>query len=346
VLGVLRHIKALLPDADPYFAWANVEFVAPDGSVNEVDLLVLTPSGLHLLELKHWQGEISGDGTEWVVRSNGRTRRTENPLILANRKAKRLASLLKHYGQQSGKRTKIPFIRAAIFHHATNMRARLDEVGRQWVYGLQANRQSGLPGILPLLTQQPTDQHALVDRTRAREIVGLVDGAGIRPSIADRTVLQLLLNPKSYAEGPGWQDYLAVHKLDATVVRRVRFYLTSKASPDDRDIIQRAAEREFRLLQGIHHPGLAHATDLVDHEFGPAVIFEHDPDAVRFDHWLAEHSERLTVEDRPRSPAHQISRKQVRHGLTHEYYIAALSSPRRYEKHRSPIRIVFPAPHQ
>jgi serine/threonine protein kinase len=295
----LRHIKTLLPDADPYFAWANVEFVAPDGSVNEVDLLVLTPSGLHLLELKHWQGEISGDGSQWVVRSpNGHTRRTDNPLILANRKAKRLASLLQHYGQQSGKRVRVPFIRAAIFLHAANTRARLDEVGRQWVYGLQTDRHSGLPGILTMLTQQPTDQRDLVDRARAREIVGLVDGAGIRPSIADRTVLQLLLNPKLYAEGQGWQDYLAGHKLDTSVVRRVRFYLTSKASPDDRDTIQRAAEREFRLLQGIHHPGIAHATDLVDHEFGPAVIFEHDPDAVRFDHWLAEHGDRLTVEDR------------------------------------------------
>jgi hypothetical protein len=32
----LRHVKILLPDADPYFAWANVEFVFTDGSVNEV----------------------------------------------------------------------------------------------------------------------------------------------------------------------------------------------------------------------------------------------------------------------------------------------------------------------
>jgi hypothetical protein len=230
----LRHIKMLLPDADPYHAWANVEFVAPDGSVNEVDLLVLTPSGLHLLELKHWQGEISGDGSQWVVRSpSGRTRRTDNPLILANRKARRLASLLQHYGQQSGKQVKVPFIRATVFLHAANMRVRLDEVGRQWVCGLQTSH-SGLPGILTLLTQQPTDRRDLVDRARAREIVGLVDGAGIRPSIADRTVLQLLLNPKPYAEGPGWQDYLAGHKVDTSVVRRVRFYLTSRASPDDR----------------------------------------------------------------------------------------------------------------
>ncbi|MFC0532818.1 BREX system serine/threonine kinase PglW [Phytohabitans kaempferiae] len=295
----LRHVKILLPDTDPYFAWANVEFLAPDSSMNEVDLLVVTPSGLQLVELKHWQGEISGDGVRWRIRSpNGNTRITDNPLILANRKAKRLASLLEHYNRQSPRRVRVPFVRAAIFLHAHGMRARLDEVGRQHVYGLANDARSGLPSILELLTKQPTDSRDLVDRTRAREIVALIEAAGIRPSVADRTIGQLLLQPKPYAEGMGWQDFLADHKIDTSLVRRVRFYLTSKASADDRDIIQRAAEREFRLLQGIHHPGIAHATDLVDHEFGPAVVFEHDRDAVRLDHWLAEQGDKLTLEQR------------------------------------------------
>lgn len=296
----LRHIKLLLPDTDPYFAWANVEFVAPDSSINEVDLLVLTPSGLHLVELKHWQGEIvSGDGMRWRVRSlTGRPRWEDNPLILANRKAKRLASLLEHYRNQSGRNIRVPFIRPAVFLHAPNLRVNLDEVGRQHVYGLATNPKSGLPSINELLTRKPVDARDLIDRTRAREIVELVKGAGIRPSVANRTINQLRLDTEPYAEGPGWQDYLARHKLDDRLVRRVRFYLTSKVGADEREIVQRAAQREFRLLLGIHHPGIAHATDLVDHEFGPAVIFEHDADAVRFDHWLAEHGDQLTLEQR------------------------------------------------
>ncbi|NJC84890.1 BREX system serine/threonine kinase PglW [Planosporangium mesophilum] len=295
----LHHLKTLLPDSDPYHAWANVEFVGTDSSLNEVDLLVLTPSGLHLLELKHWQGEIAGNGTQWTVRSpSGRLRYEDNPLLLANRKAKRLASLLEHYGRQSGKRVRIPYVRAAIFLHAPNTTVRLDEVGKQRVYGLHTDSRSGLPSIYDLLIQQPTDQRDAVDRTRAREIVSLIEGCGIRPSIADRTVQGILLQPKPFAEGPGWQDYLGGHKVETDIVRRVRFYLTSKASVDDRELIRRAAEREFRLLQGIYHPGIAHAIDLVDHEYGPAVIFEHDEDAVRLDHWLAEYGERLTLEQR------------------------------------------------
>lgn len=295
----LRQIKTLLPDADPYFAWANVEFVAVDGSINEVDLLVLTPSGLHVIELKHWQGEISGDGSHWRIRRpNGRTRSADNPLILANRKAKRLAGLLAQYNGQAAKRVKVPFVRAAVFLHAPGMRTHLDQVGRQWVYGLPGDSRSGLPSILNLLTQQPTDQRDLVDRARAREIVALIDGTGIRPSVAGRTIGQLLLHPKPYAEGRGWQDYLADHTIQTDLLYRVRFYLTSKVGADERDVIQRAAEREFRLLVGIHHPGIAHATDLVDHELGPAVIFEHDRDSVRLDHWLAEHGDQLTLEQR------------------------------------------------
>jgi serine/threonine protein kinase len=297
----LAHIKALLPDADPYFAWANVEFVASDSSINEIDLLVLTPSGLHLLELKHWQGEISGDGIRWEIRSpNGRVRYEDNPLILANKKARRLANVLEHYQRQSGRRARVPFIRAAVFLHAPGSRSRLDEFGRQRIYGLHDDPRSGLPSILDLLTQQPTGQRDIIDRARAREIIAMIEACGIRPSVAGRTVQGLLLQPRPYAEGPGWQDYLAGHKIDTSLVRRVRFYLTSKASADERDVIARAAEREFRLLQGIHHPGIVHATDLVHHELGPAVIFEHDPDSVRFDHWLAQRHAQLTLEQRLR----------------------------------------------
>ncbi len=42
----LLELARYLPDADPFHVWANVEFVAGDSSVNEIDALVLTRSGL------------------------------------------------------------------------------------------------------------------------------------------------------------------------------------------------------------------------------------------------------------------------------------------------------------
>ncbi|HEX5542064.1 MAG TPA: BREX system serine/threonine kinase PglW [Micromonospora sp.] len=294
----LRELASYLPDADPYHVWANVEFVGTDGSINEVDALVLTPSGLFLLELKHWQGEICGDGSQWLRRlPNSRLIPEDNPYILANRKAKRLASLIRHYARQQRRKGQAPYIGAAVFLHARNMRADLDAIGRQQVYGLDGH-DSGLPSLKELLFARPRNPEHLVDAERARQIVELMRGAKFRPSVADRKVGQLLLYPRSFAEGIGWQDYLAGHALDTSLVRRVRFYLTSRAAEDEVPAIRRAAEREFRLLQGIHHPGIARAHDLVEHPWGPAVVFDHEQEWVRLDQWLARRGERLTLAQR------------------------------------------------
>lgn len=296
----LRELASYLPDIDPYHVWANVEFVGTDGSINEVDALVLTPSGLYVLELKHWQGEITGDGTQWVRRlPKGRLLPEDNPYILANRKAKRLAGLIRFYARQQGKQRLAPFVGAAVFLHARNLRSKLDEIGRQHVYGLDGyETESRLTSLRELLLARPRHANRLVDAARARQIVELVRGAKIRPSVAERKVGQLLLHPRPFAEGIGWQDFLAGHIMDTALVRRVRFYLTSRAPSEDVAAIRRAARREFRLLQGIHHPGIARSSDLVDHQWGPAVVFDHQEAWVRFDQWLVQHGDQLTLAQR------------------------------------------------
>ncbi|WP_244871087.1 BREX system serine/threonine kinase PglW [Catellatospora sp. IY07-71] len=291
----LRELASYLPDADPFHVWANVEFVGTDGSINEVDALVLTPSGLYVLELKHWQGDISGSGTQWVRRMpNGRLTPEDSPYILANRKAKRLAGLIRFYARKQGKEALAPFVGTAVFLHARDLRTRLDELGRQGVYGLDGNA-SGLDSLKAFLLASPVKQQALIDPQRGRQIIELVKGAKIRPSVADRRIGQLILHPQPFAEGVGWQDFLAGHSMNTSVVRRVRFYLTSRAAEEDVPVIRRAADREFRLLQGINHPGISHPVDLVDHAFGPAVVFDHTPDSIRLDQWLVQRERKLTL---------------------------------------------------
>ena len=211
----LRELAAYLPDADPFHVWANVEFVGTDGSINEIDALVLTPSGLCILELKHWQGELSGDGTQWVRRPpHGRLTPEDNPYILANRKAKRLAGLIKHYARRQGREAAGPFVGAAVFLHARDFRSRLDAIGRQHVYGLDGVRLGAAePQGLSAGATQPT-RHTSIDAARGREIVELVKGAKIRPSVANRRIGQLILHGRPLAEGVGWQDFLAGHQLD------------------------------------------------------------------------------------------------------------------------------------
>ena len=59
--SALAYLKSVIPDREPYRAWANAEFIGGDGSVNEIDLLLIAPAGVVLVEVKSWSGVLSGD---------------------------------------------------------------------------------------------------------------------------------------------------------------------------------------------------------------------------------------------------------------------------------------------
>ena len=99
----LDFLRDNLPDHEPWRAWSNFEFIDDEGRVNEVDALVLTPAGLILTEVKSQQGNVRGDAHSWTWRTEGREFTTDNPLPLANRKAKRLASVLRRQEALGGR---------------------------------------------------------------------------------------------------------------------------------------------------------------------------------------------------------------------------------------------------
>ncbi len=164
----LAFLKERLPDHEPYRAWANFEFLL-DGSIGEVDVLVVSPKGVFLVEIKSWPGVVRGDAVE----------------------------------------------------------------------------------------------------------------------------LKELLD-----EGPGYQDFAAVHPRSEHAHRRVRIYGTPDADPLQREQITRAAQREFELLAPVQHPGIVHAMDLHEHELGPALVFERDPTEIRLDHYLDQRGSSLSLFDR------------------------------------------------
>lgn len=57
--AALDYLKHTIPVGEPYRAWANAEFLGADGSVNEVDLLLITPAGITVLEVKSWSGMVA-----------------------------------------------------------------------------------------------------------------------------------------------------------------------------------------------------------------------------------------------------------------------------------------------
>jgi hypothetical protein len=59
----LQAIRERLPDAEPWRAWSNFTFTANTGHVREVDLLVVTPNGVQMVELKDWHGTVARRAT-------------------------------------------------------------------------------------------------------------------------------------------------------------------------------------------------------------------------------------------------------------------------------------------
>ena len=83
----LDMIKEILPEASPYRAWTNFEFMDTNGQWHEVDALVLGRRRLHLVELKAYTGIITGGNEKnWTILSMGGKQRTQrSPLLLTRR---------------------------------------------------------------------------------------------------------------------------------------------------------------------------------------------------------------------------------------------------------------------
>lgn len=286
--AALAYLKEIIPDREPYRAWANAEFLGQDGSVNEVDLLLITPRGMTVLEVKSWSGTLVGDAGTWQQTHRAAV---DNPVIGATRKARKLKSLLQ--AQSVLRARRIPWIDAAVFLSDPGLEVKLRPEGRAHVYGPQG--QAALENIADYLNEDgPVD--AGLSKLLGRAI-GL---AGIRMSQRSRTVGSFRLDMPAYQEGPGWQDFVGHHQVIADdPARRIRIYLASGAeSQSERRELVRAAEREYRSLRGIDYPGIAAPTDFVEHDLGPALIFPYDDTLIRLDRFLGQHGRDLPVDDR------------------------------------------------
>ena len=339
----LSFVRRKFPEHEPYRAWANFEFIADDGSINEVDLLVFTPMGFFLVEIKSRPGRVFGDAGTWTWETDGKLSTVDNPLITANLKAKKLRSLLQQQ-RACQKKGQIPFIEPLVFCSAPELNCELQGNARLRVC-LRDKEPAGdtpaRPGVIaavirrecPGLEPTPRGTH---DRPMARVVSQAMEQAGIRPSQRHRKVSDYVLE-QLIGEGPGYQDWQASHVQVPDSKRRVRLYLVrAGTSVEDRRMIERAALREFQLLEMLSHPGILRAHGFTEHEVGPALIFEHDPLGVRLDHYLIQNKDKLSIDTRlelVRQIAEVISfahdKKVVHRALCPQsILVTGLSSPR------------------
>jgi serine/threonine protein kinase len=288
----LEFVRKCFPAHEPYQAWSNFEFTADDGSLNEVDLLVFTPQGFFLIEIKSRPGQLSGDQGTWIWDDGYRRVVSDNPLRLANTKAKRLKSLLEK--QKACRNVKLPFLEALVFCSAPNLRCDLEGVARYRVcLRDEKSPQSKRPGIMgailrrecPGLEPTPRTPH---DRPLIKAIRVAMEEAGIRASQRSRKVGDYTLE-KVLEQGVGYQDWEASHVKLERNKRRIRLYLVQPgATPEERATINRVASREYQILEALQHPNILRTYLLTDYESGPALIFEHEENAIRLDHYLAQ----------------------------------------------------------
>ena len=192
----LDFVRERFPSYEPWRAWSLFEFLALDGSVNEVDLLVYAPFGFFLVEIKSRPGRVTGDAGTWTWETDGRLRSTDNPLKLVNFKAKKLADLLNH--QSAAKRGgRVPFIEPLVFLSAPDLKCDLADTARLRVCLRDrdaADGRSPHPGILAALRSRDCPGldrlpgRAQLDRPTGKIVARAIEQAGIRQSNRQRKV--------------------------------------------------------------------------------------------------------------------------------------------------------------
>jgi serine/threonine protein kinase len=289
-----------LPDGEPWHAWSNFEFIDDEGKVNEVDVLVLAPAGLFLIEIKSRPGIVRGDAHTWTWTTDGREYSYDNPVYLANRKSKRLASLLRKQPSFVKARERMPWVEPAIFLSAKELKCQLEGPAQAKTYLRGRPQHPEDDGIVAALHAIPTVGAIAaqrVDAKQAKAIVRAMAEAGIRPSAKHRQVGDYRLG-SLLAEGVNYQDWSAKH-VSVDTKRRIRIYSYSKASTADaRQSLARQAKREFQILEGIDHPGILKVLDYKDTELGPALVFEPDNGASRLDHFVQRKHAELDIGQR------------------------------------------------
>lgn len=298
----LDHVRRLMPNAEPYRAWTTFSFTAASGRVNECDLLIAVPGGLYLVELKGHPGHAVNNGDTWTFRQEGSRRMLtlRNPLHLIDLKSKELKSRLKWAAGQLGIETrKVPFVEPAIFLSAAGLRSDLDEVQRARVYG-RDEKCDGLPWVWrDLLNKPPERESRRVTAEFSRDILPkLLDKIGIRVSTSHlRFGDDWSLGPEPLDAGRTWEDRLAERRGIVREEGRVRIYLTERQATDEaKQSVERAARREYQVLQGIAHRGIAQAVEIKTHQGGPAILFRHRAADLRLDSYLAVYEDVLTPE--------------------------------------------------
>jgi serine/threonine protein kinase len=294
----LDHIKNALDALPiPYYARQCFSFTGPNGAVRECDLLIAVPAGFFLLELKAHRGKARNSGQTWSFDGDGTI---SNPLHLTDQKSKELKGQLKRV--LGGDKVDVPFLDAAVFLSAPDLVCEFDQIQRAKVYGREGLKaQTSLDEIVSNLLNRAPQPHRRTPQSFYESLPKLLGRIGVATIRSERHAGVYRLEPKSLASGPTWQDFLATNPhLAGDHPRRVRVYLSAQgATEEDRRSMRLAAEREYKGLIGIAHPGIVGVeTVAAVEDLGPAVVLKHGRNWQRLSQFMATDGKWRPLEDR------------------------------------------------
>lgn len=295
--AALNKLRDLLPDDGVTTAWVNVTFVDNQGGFNEVDVLLLTKNGLFVVELKGWHGTVLVKPNRWF--QNGKD--MGNPPVANNNKAKRLSGLLQGVTVKHAAGFKLPFVRSVMVLHGANsnvvVQGKIEGLTTLDGYSVSL-KGDGVPFSI-FLASPATYADDLVNEAKAKQIRAVIAAADLKPTPKTRKVGDYdLADADPLGDDEEWTDLLATHPITKDR-RRIRVFKVPRgASKEMASDIQRHALREYRLTNGISHPGITRPLDYVDSDVGPALVFAYDEREQSLTDYLTEHAATLSLEDR------------------------------------------------
>lgn len=304
----LTAFRDLLPEDGITKAWVNLTFIDGNGRTGEIDVLLLSPVGFFVVELKGWHGIVSGTTQRWEQHSSTTgvlMRSHPNPLIGADSKAKRLSSLLKDYAPNHDARRELPFVKSLVVMHGADSQLNLvDPRARTGVLTLDGFRvtsppEHGIPELTAFLARPPADHRDDITPHRAHVLKAIIEHAGFLPTPKTRMYGQYAVTDSTpISEGPSWHDVLVQHPA-VKLQRRLRIFdVPTKSSQEDRLRLEQDAQRELSLTLGLSHEGIAVPLEYLNTESGPALVFSHDDAEIPLTDYLAANAARLTMDDR------------------------------------------------
>ena len=301
----LDYLRKQIPDSEEWHVWPGFDFIASGGAIYEVDALVLSPVGLWLVEIKSHPGKFTSEEGLWVFEHESRRRTIDNPVVLTNNKAKCIKGLIQSH--LSNRRLKMPWVTPVVFCAGHPLKYKLKSHEEAYV-ALREDNIAVSHGSATGIVQAMTNGDIPGVSRNLSNLVSAQDRGGVLRALEDMVRKNVLRSASSIQkvgdyklkelldEGAGYQDWLAEHQSLKTQKRRIRLYLVhDQATKDERAQIQRAAEREARILENIQDPGILTYRDFISTDRGPGLIFDHHPDAIRLDQYLTNLGKQLDM---------------------------------------------------